>query len=194
MATITVFESVTLDGVMQGFGRTDEDTRDGFEHGGWGQGYQDEVSMSFAAEGMNQEGGLLFGRRTYMDLLTYWTSRTEPNPFTDVLVNSRKFVASRASTTKLPFPNSTLLIGDVVDQVRELCRAEDMPLTILGSGELVRTLHSAGLVDEYVVQIHPIVLGSGSTLFGPADRADLILERCVPTTTGVIIAQYRVRR
>lgn len=194
MSTITVFESVSLDGVMQGLGRADEDMRGGFEHGGWGQGYQDEVSMSFAAEGMGQEGALLFGRRTYLDMLTYWTSQAEPNPFTDVLVHSRKFVASRTSTAELPFPNSTLITGDVVDRVRELRRTQDLPLTILGSGELVRSLHRAGLVDQYVVQIHPIVLGSGSTLFGPAERADLLLERCEPTTTGVIIAQYRVRR
>ena len=56
MATITAFQSISTDGVMQGLGRPDEDDRGGFVHGGWGQGYQDEVSMSFAAEGMSEEG------------------------------------------------------------------------------------------------------------------------------------------
>lgn len=73
MATVTTFQSVSLDGVTQGIGRPDEDTRDGFKHGGWGDCYVDEVSMSSAAEGMAQHGALLFGRRTYEDLLGYWT-------------------------------------------------------------------------------------------------------------------------
>lgn len=80
MSTITVFESVTLDGVMQAPGRADEDTRGGFPYGGWALAYQDEVAMRFAGEGMSQGGALLFGRRTYDDLLGFWTSTPEPNP------------------------------------------------------------------------------------------------------------------
>ena len=67
-------------------------------------------------------------------------------------------------------------------------------LTILGSGELVRSLHAAGLIDQYILQIHPIVLGSGTRLFAEGDRVDLELERTLPTSTGVILASYRVRR
>lgn len=193
MGRISATESITLDGVMQGLGREDEDTRGGFAHGGWGNGYQDDVSMAFMSEGMTGEGAMLFGRRTYEDLLAYWTSTTEPNPFTDFLTYSPKYVASRSSGTALPYPASTLLAGDAVETVRALRDSFDGDLTILGSGELVRTLHRAGLIDEYVLQIHPIVLGSGQRLFGEADRADLDLRRSVTTTTGVIIAQYAVR-
>ena len=194
MGRISATESITLDGVMQGLGRQDEDTRGGFTHGGWGSGYQDEVSMGFMSEGMTGEGAMLFGRRTYEDLLAYWTTTTEPNPFTDFLTHSPKYVASRSSGTVLPYPASTLLAGDAVDTVRALRDSFDGDLTILGSGELVRALHRAGLIDEYVLQIHPIVLGSGQRLFGEADRTDLELRRSVTTTTGVIIAQYAVRR
>jgi dihydrofolate reductase len=188
--TITAFESITLDGVMQGLGRADEDTRDGFAHGGWGDGYQDEVSMGFAAEGMAEGGAMLFGRRTYEDLLGFWTTTPEPNPFTDVLVASTKYVVSRSASTELVYPNSVLLAGDAAETVAAL--KEDA--TVMGSGELVRSLHAAGLVDRYVLMIHPITLGSGARLFGPAERANLVLERSMPTTTGVIIAQYRVER
>lgn len=194
MGRITAFENVTLDGVMQGPGRPDEDTRGRFAHGGWMMGYQDEVMMNFAAESMAGEGAMLFGRRTYEDLLGYWTSTTEPNPFTEVLVTSQKYVVSRSSTTELRWPNSTLLTDDVVESVARLRERDEIPLTVLGSGELVRALHAAGLVDEYVLQIHPSVLGSGARLFGPGERVDLELRRSTPTTTGVIIAQYRVRR
>ena len=88
MPTISVFQSVTLDGVMQGLGRPDEDTRGGFVHGGWGDGYQDEVSMGFAAEGMGGGGALLFGRRTYEDLLGFWSAAPFENPFSDVLLQT----------------------------------------------------------------------------------------------------------
>ena len=76
MATISIFESITLDGVMQGLGRPDEDTRGGFPHGGWGDGYTDEVSMKFVGESMSNTGAMLFGRRTYEDLLGFWTKTT----------------------------------------------------------------------------------------------------------------------
>jgi dihydrofolate reductase len=194
MSTITVFQSVTLDGVMQGPGRPDEDTRGGFTDGGWADGYQDDVSMGFAAEGMSQEGAMLFGRRTYEDLLGFWTAFPAPNPFTEVLVNTDKYVVSRSADTTLAHPHSHLLAGEAVDTVRELVREGDIPLTILGSGQLVRALHAAGLIDGYTLQVHPIVLGSGTRLFDEGRRADLALQRAVPTTIGVIIAQYTVRR
>ncbi|HEY2556472.1 MAG TPA: dihydrofolate reductase family protein [Diaminobutyricibacter sp.] len=194
MSSIGVFQSITLDGVMQGPGRTDEDTRDGFVHGGWGNGYQDDVSMGFAAEGMSQQGALLFGRRTYEDLLGYWTTLNAPNPFADVLVRSPKYVVSRSARTELAYPNSELLAGDAIQTVGALRERLDVPpLTIMGSGELIRTLHRAGLIDSYSLLIFPIVLGSGTRLFGDADRTDLTLDRTIPTTTGVVIAQYTVR-
>lgn len=190
MATIIALESITLDGVMQGLGRADEDTRGDFTHGGWGDGYQDEVSGTFMGEGMSGGGAMLFGRRTYEDLLSYWTSNTEPNPFTDYLTHAPKYVVSRSAGTELAYPNSTLLAGEATETVRRLKKELDGNITILGSGELIRSLHTAGLMDEYVLQIHPIVLGSGTRLFGRSDRTDLILEQTVATTTGVIIARY----
>lgn len=193
MATLTIFENVTLDGVLQGPAGADEDTRGGFTDGGWASGYGDEVSMRFAGEGMATAGGLLFGRRTYEHLLGYWTTTPDPNPFTEVLVNSPKYVVSRSADTSLAYPNSTLLAGEAIETVAALKERVDADLTILGSGELVRALHAAGLIDSYVLQIHPIVLGSGTRLFGAADRRNLTLQRSLPTTTGVLIAQYAAR-
>lgn len=194
MGRISVTESITLDGVMQGPGRPDEDTRGGFTRGGWGEGYQDQVSLQFMGEGMAGGGVMLFGRRTYEDVLGHWTSATEPNPFTDYLTQVQKYVVSRSATAGLAYPQSTLLGGDARGTVRRLKDDTDADITILGSGELVRALQEADLVDEYILQIHPIVLGSGSTLFGASDRRNLTLVRSVTTTTGVIIAHYAVDR
>lgn len=193
MTNISVFQSVTLDGVMQGPGRPDEDTRGGFNHGGWANGYQDEVSMQFAGEGMSSGGSLLFGRRTYEDLLGIWSKTPDPNPFTDVLLNSRKYVVSRSPETVLAYPNSTLLAGDAAQTVAALDREADGGLTILGSRQLVQSLHAAGLIDQYILLVHPIVLGSGTKLFGDGERVNLTLQRSITTTTGVIIAQYSTR-
>lgn len=191
MSTITAFESVTLDGVIQGLGRPNEDTRGGFSHGGWGNGYQDDVLMKYAGEGMSQRPGLLFGHRTYSDVLGYWSS-IGPNPFIDLLVGSDKFVASRSHDTRLEYANSELLVGDAADTVAALKQRYVRDLLIMGSGALVRALHAEGLLDRYALQIYPIVLGSGTRLFADSDRVDLTLARTLPTTKGVLIAEYTV--
>ncbi|MCY9785264.1 dihydrofolate reductase family protein [Nocardiopsis sp. EMB25] len=191
MGTISVFESVTLDGVLQSVGRPDEDTRGGFRHGGWGEGYADEVIGRFAGASMGRTTAMLLGHRTYDDLLGHWTSVPEPNPFTRALLNQDKYVASRDAGAELAHPNSTLLSGEAAETVAALKRDVEGVITVLGSGELVRSLHAAGLVDEYALLIHPIVLGSGTRLFGDADRGDLVLRESVTSTTGVVMARYQ---
>lgn len=109
-----------------------------------------------------------------------------------MLVNAPKWVASRSAGTTTAYPNTTLLAGDAVETVAALKPQVDGALTVMGSGELIRSLHEAGLVDEYILQIHPIVLGSRTRLFGEGARTDLTLTRTMTTTTGVMIAQYAV--
>lgn len=191
MGTITAFESITLDGVMQAPGRADEDEREGFRQGGWALRYADASMMRFAGDRMAATTAMLFGRRSYEDMLGFWTSTPEPNPFTEVLVGQRKYVVSRRHDACLAYPNSVLLAGEAADTVAAL-RDQDEVVTVLGSGELVRSLHAAGLVDEYVLQIHPVVLGSGRRLFAGGERTDLTLVDSMTTSTGVVLARYRV--
>jgi dihydrofolate reductase len=191
MRRITVFNSLTLDGVMQAPGRADEDSRGGFAHGGWAAPYSDEVMGRVAAEGMAGPGALLLGRRTYEDFHGFWPNQTD-NPFTEVLDNTRKYVASTTLREPLPWRNSTLLEGDAAEAVARLKEQPGEDLTVLGSGELVQSLRRRDLVDRYVLLIHPLVLGSGRRLFpdgGPASTLRLVDS--VPTTTGVIIATYQ---
>jgi dihydrofolate reductase len=191
MREITVFNSVTLDGVTQAPGRPDEDTRGGFANGGWAAPYMDEVMGRVAAEGMAGPGALLLGRRTYEDFHGFWPHQTD-NPFTEVLDNTRKYVASRTLREPLGWRNSTLLEGDAAEAVARLKEQPGEDLTVLGSGELVQSLRRRDLVDRYVLLIHPLVLGSGRRLFpdgGPASTLRLVGS--VPTTTGVIIATYQ---
>ncbi|MFE3189693.1 dihydrofolate reductase family protein [Nocardia sp. NPDC059240] len=193
MGSIVAVVNLTLDGVMQAPGRADEDTRDGFTAGGWAASYADPVQGRVIAEHMATHGGhgLLLGRRTYEDFYGFWPQQTG-NPFTEVLDKTRKFVASRTLTEPLPWQNSTLLPGDAVTALRAL-RAEqpDLDLVTLGSGELLRSLMRAGMIDEYLLSIHPLTIGSGTRLFDGVEPGALRLIDAVPTTTGVLMATYR---
>jgi dihydrofolate reductase len=190
MRTVTVTEHLTLDGVMQAPGRPDEDTRGGFEHGGWAIPGNDEVMARVMGEGMARGGSLLLGRRTYEDFYGFWPHQKD-NPFTDVLNDIEKFVASRTLTEPLSWNNSTLLEGDAADAVKELKEEPGEDIGVLGSGELVQSLIRHQLVDEYLLMIHPLVLGSGRRLFPDSVHSSLRLVDSVTTTTGVVIATYR---
>ena len=191
MRNVVAIEHVTLDGVMQAPGRADEDTRGGFVHGGWGQANADEVMGGVMGERMDREGSLLLGRRTYEDFYGFWPHQTD-NPYTEVLNNTRKYVASNTLRDPLPWRNSTLLSGDAADAVAELTHQPGGDLGVLGSGELVRSLMRRDLVDELVLMIHPLVLGSGRRLFDDtSESSELRLVDSVSTTTGVLIATYQ---
>ncbi len=191
MARIVVNVNVSLDGVSQAPGRADEDTRGGFRHGGWATPYFDPEMGRAAASGMAQAPALLFGRRTYEDFFKVWPGRTD-NPFTAFLDGARKYVASRTLKEPLPWKNSTLLPGEAAETVGSLKRESDRDLVVLGCVSLAQSLLRAGLIDEWVLNIHPLVLGSGRRLFpdgGPMARMRLVETKT--STTGVVIATYR---
>jgi dihydrofolate reductase len=190
MSKVVVVNNLTLDGVMQAPGRPDEDLRGGFEHGGWALPYNDAVMGRVMGEMMAQGGALLFGRRTYEDFASVWPNRKD-NPFTEVLNNRQKYVASTTLEEPLPWSNSTLLEGDAAKAVANLKERLTEDLAVLGSGELVKSLMRRNLVDRYVLLIHPLVLGSGRRLFTDGGAsATLRLLDSVTTTTGVVIVTY----
>jgi dihydrofolate reductase len=191
MSKIVVFESLTLDGVMQAPGRPDEDLRRGFQHGGWATPYADAVMGQASRESVPNAGALLLGRRTYEDFYSVWPNRTD-NPYTEVLNNTQKYVASTTLKEPLVWRNSTLLKGDVAEAVAALRAQPGKDIVVLGSGELVQTLRKHNLVDEYVLLIYPLVLGSGRRLFPDGGAfAALRLVDTKTTTTGVVIATYQ---
>jgi dihydrofolate reductase len=189
MSKIVVINHMTLDGVIQAPGRPEEDTRGGFSHGGWSAANVDDVMMQAVGGRMGEGNRLLLGRRSYEGILGYWN--TQDSPFTAALNNAEKFVASKTLQEPLPWPNSTLLSGDVAEAVTQLKAQPGTDLHVMGSGELIQILLRHDLIDEYLLLIHPLVLGSGRRLFvdgGP--RADLRLVQSTPTSTGVLIATY----
>ncbi len=189
MRKVIVFTSLSLDGVMQAPGRPDEDPRGDFKYGGWAAPY---AAMSFtSSDSMSNVGPLLFGRRTYEDFYKVWPNRSD-NPYTEVLNNAQKFVASTTLKEPLPWVNSTLLKGDVVHAVAALKSQPGKDFLVMGSGALVQSLMQHNLVDIYVLLVHPLILGSGRRLFtdGSAFSALKLID-VKSTPTGVVIATYQ---
>jgi len=171
---------------MQAPGRAEEDTRDGFTHGGWGNQNVDDQLVAATYARVEEGGGLqlLLGRRRYEGMLSYWN--TQDSPFKEGLNNAHKYVASRTLGEPLPWPNSTLLRGDVGDAVTELKRKLSGDLTVMGSGELIQTLMRDNLIDEYLLFIHPLVLGTGRGLFsdGSPPASLNLIESANHTSSG----------
>ena len=182
MSRVVVLTNVSLDGVMQAPGRVDEDTRGGFPHGGWATPYQ---AMQHAGAAFANIAGLLLGRRTYEDFYAVWPSRPS-SPYTEYLNNITKYIVTRTLKAPLAWGNSIVLGScDAVENI-------DGDLLVLGSGELVHSLARRGLVDKYIVLIHPLVLGTGLRLFpdgGP--YASLSLVDSTKTDSGVVMATFR---
>ena len=193
MATLTAVEFVSLDGVMQAPGRPDEDPRGGFDRGGWASELlaRDPEAAQASMGDPSGTGAMLFGRRTYLDLVGHWLGTSEPNPFTEILRETRKYVVSNTLTEPLEHPNSTLISGDPVASVTALKAEVEGDLVILGSGELVRALTAARLVDRYQLTILPVVIGSGTRLF-EGTPIDLEVERSFTSPTGIVVASYRL--
>lgn len=191
MPRITTFTYVSLDGVMQSPARPDEDCRDGFDRGGWAASFGDAVLGHAIGESMSRSGALLLGRRTYEDFYRVWPNRKD-NPFTPVLNNTLKYVASRTRQDPLPWMNSRLLCGDAEDAVATLRAEPGDDIVILGSGLLVQSLLRARLIDELMLMVCPIVLGAGRRLF-PADAppSSLHLVDSRTTSKGVLVSRYR---
>jgi dihydrofolate reductase len=190
MRQLGIVEFVTLDGVMQGLGGPDEDRRDGFEYGGWGAPYGDDVLGRQAGEGIGQTTAYLFGRTTYEHMAAHWPDELDDNPIAASLNSTPKYVVTR-SLRQLDWSGSHIIGGDVVEEVQRLKAAGEGFITVLGSGVLVQTLIAHDLVDVYRVFVHPLVLGTGTRLFRELPRPlRLRLVDCTPTTTGVLLCTY----
>jgi dihydrofolate reductase len=161
MGKIVVSENVTLDGVVQ-----DPAGAEGFGRGGWvgrvGERGREEAAKVLLDEALGAEAQL-FGRRTYEFLAARWPSRS--GELADTLNDMPKYVVS--STLKDPdWNNSTVLAGDVIQEVSKLKEQLDGEIVVAGSIQLVRALMENGLVDELRLMIYPVVLGAGERLFG----------------------------
>jgi dihydrofolate reductase len=193
LATIT---HVTVDGVMQGLGAADEDSRGGFERGGWAIPLFVDEAATFLDDAFQRADAFLFGRRTYEIFASSWGTGSwganqGDNPISVALNTRPKYVAS-TTLTDPEWADTTVLSGDVAAAVGELKAKPGGELQVHGSGSLVRWLFDNDLVDEITLFIYPVVVGQGTRLFpdsGPDTALDLVDSRATPS--GVTIQVYR---
>jgi dihydrofolate reductase len=191
MRALRVIEFMSLDGVIQAPGAPEEDTEGGFRHGGWQRPYVDEVLGKAAGHGMAETDAYLFGRKTYEAMASYWPTVSDEDPYARHLNSTQKYVASR-TLSATDWAKSELIAGDVPEEVARLKSEPGGNIAVLGSAELVRTLITHDLVDEYFLVLFPILLGSGKRLFGEAEAPKrLKLIESAATGTGGLMLTYR---
>jgi dihydrofolate reductase len=184
MGRIVVTEFVSLDGVVEDPGGAED-----FKYGGWSFEFnRGDEGDAFKLEETRNSAALLLGRVTYESFADAWPSRE--GEFADLFNSMPKYVVS--STLKEPeWTNTTVLDGDLVEEVRRVRDEADGDVVVHGSGQLVQTLLEHGLVDELRLMVFPVVLGAGKRLFGEADeKKTLRLADSKVVGDGVVILTY----
>ena len=190
MRKLIVAEFITLDGVIQAPGGEDEDTEGGFVHGGWTHPYwHDDIGAHFF-QAMTEADTLLLGRKTWQGHGAAFDPMPEGDPFGDVMKSKKKYVVSTTLKSTELWRNSTIISGNVVEEVHKLKEQPGQNIILDGSSVLVHTLIENDLVDEYSLHVYPLVLGSGKRLFPEGKRTDLKLISSKALPTGVVFQQY----
>jgi len=186
MRKIIVLSMITLDGVMQAPGGTEEDVSGVFKYGGWTAPYGDEVGGKVVREELKQPADYLLGRKTYDIWVDYWP---EHGDFWPGINEGTKYVMSR--TLKKSDWKNTVFIESLED-IKKLKNSEGADIQVWGSSKIVQLLLKNDLVDELRLKIYPLTLGQGKKLYDDSiiPAAFTLIETTV-TTTGVIIANYK---
>ena len=183
MRRLVVAENVTLDGVIDA------------SEGWFAPSGEEDVDQSDLIEALHEQSNaadaVLFGRVTFEEMRGFWPLQTnDQTGVTDYLNNVQKYVVS--STMQDPqWQRSTVLSGDVADNVREIKGSEGKDIVVTGSITLVHELIALGLVDEYRLFVYPIVIGRGARLFEDASSVgQLKLMDCRPFRSGIVLTRY----
>ena len=178
MRKVVAVEFVSVDGVME----SPEE---------WAFHYSNDEMEEANASGMAASDAMLLGRVTYEQMAAFWSNQPGGTPMVDYINSVRKYVVS-TTLEEVGWNNSTLIEGDVTEEITRLKQQPGKDIAILGSGALVRSLLQGDLLDELRLIIHPIVLGSGKRLFeGGGDRRALELVDSKTFATGVLYLTYR---
>ncbi len=193
MRRVIVSEFVSLDGVFEDPGGGSD-----FDRGGWSfRSDRGPEGNKFKFDELAAADALLLGRVTYEGFAAAWPQMEEQTGDYGAWMNGYpKYVASTTLEEPLEWKNSTLIEGDVAEEVARLKQQEGKDILVFGSGELVNTLMEHDLVDEYRLMIHPVVVGKGKRLFGDVGEIrDLRLVDTKPVgPDGVLVLTYEPAR
>ncbi|MEP6685042.1 MAG: dihydrofolate reductase family protein [Parafilimonas sp.] len=185
MRKITVLSFITLDGVIQAPGGPEEDTTENFKYGGWSAPFDDESSGPTMQKQM-ERADLLLGRKTFDIWENYWPKHAEYWPGVNEVT---KYVLS-TTRNKSDWENSAFLSS--VEDIKKLKNSDGAEIKIWGSSKLVQLLLKHDLVDEFWLNIHPVILGKGKRLFNEDSvPSSFTLADNFITSSGVILANYK---
>ncbi|MCX2493985.1 dihydrofolate reductase family protein [Pedobacter sp. PF22-3] len=184
MRKIRIMEHISLDGVMQ------HENSEDFAHGGWTTPYRSLEGLAAVLEAQGTNIDLLLGRKTYDDWAQYWPKAGD-NPMANSLNNGKKYVATHRPES-LEWGPVEDLGTDIVTRMRDLKSTEGPDLIVYGSSTLIAVLLEEGLVDEVVLMVYPVLLGTGKRFFAePANACQLAFVSTKTTPTGVLLNTYR---
>lgn len=186
MRKILVGEFVSLDGIMEGPGPSDN-----YEHAGWTMPYFSDEVGSVIGESMAICDAFLLGRVTYQGFADAFSSQTGGE--TDYMNNQTKYVVS-STLKEAAWKNSQVIKGNVVEEIQKLKQQPGKNISVSGSCTLLQTLIQHDLVDEYSLLVYPVVLGNGKRLFGEGTKATLRLKSARPLKSGVVVLTYEPDR
>jgi dihydrofolate reductase len=185
MRKITVLSFITLDGVIQAPGGPEEDPTEDFKYGGWSAPFDDEAAGPTMQKQL-EPADLLLGRKTFDIFENYWPKHAEHWPGVNEVT---KYVLSK-TRNKSDWQNSKFLTS--VEDIKKLKNSDGPEIKIWGSSKLVHLLLRHALVDEFWLNIHPVILGKGKRLFNDdALPASFTLVENFTTPSGVILANYK---
>ncbi len=188
MRKLIVLSFVTLDGVMQAPGGSEEDPSGGFKYGGWTVPYFDDFAGKIMAEQMSKHSDLLLGRKTFEIFASYWPHHEDEWPGVN---KETKYVVSNSRTWH-EWRNSVFIKSNVVDEIKKLKQQERPDLHVYGSGKLIQTLLKHDIVDEFWLRIFPITLGTGKRMFAEGTMpVAFSLQEAKTSSRGVIVASYK---
>ncbi len=189
MRKIRIIEHISLDGVIQGPGGPEEDPANGFNHGGWAFPHRSEEGGAAIVAAHGNGFDLLLGRRTYDIFGSYWPKQA--GPMADSLNGARKFVATHRPES-LDWGPAESLGADIAAGIARVKAAGGPDLIVWGSSTLTPLLIRAGLADEVVLLVFPVMIGRGKRIFSDVvDPAELKLLSSKATPSGVVISTYQ---
>ncbi len=190
MRELAILTFQTLDGVMQSPTSPEEDPSGGFTNGGWAVNCWDEVMEQVMREAMADPYDLLLGRKTYELFAPSWMNAPSDNPVAQKLNSLTKYVVT-STLNDLEWNNSKPITGDIAVEVAHLKEQDGPLLQVHGSWQLIQTLHSNQLIDEYRLWTFPIIVGSGKRLFAEGSaQTHLKLIKTDTCPTGATMNFY----
>lgn len=191
MRKIIAAAFVSIDGVMQAPGGPEEDPTGGFHFGGWQAPHFDEELGKAVEDYFSEPFDLLLGRKTYDIFAAHWPYAPEGDPIGTLFDGITKYVATRNPDLTLDWKGSVSLGSDVISRLGALKQEDGPNLLIQGSSDLIQSLLSNGLIDDFRLMISPVVLGKGKRLFGAgASPSGMKLVSCHATPAGVVVLKY----